>query len=105
MKKVYVGNMSYKADENDLNELFGEFGEVVSANVIKDKFSGRSKGFGFVEFDTPQQAQAALKLDGQEFMGRALKVNLAKEERSRQDRPHRSGGGFRGGERNFDRRD
>lgn len=84
-KKIYVGNMSYDNDEETLNELFSEFGEVVSAKVIVDQYSGRSKGFGFVEMATEDEAQAAIAaLNGKEVSGRNLKVNEAT------DKPKRS---------------
>jgi RNA recognition motif-containing protein len=86
-KKIYVGNMSYDNDEETLNEMFSEFGEVVSAKVIVDQYSGRSKGFGFVEMATEDEAQAAIAaLNGKEVSGRNLKVNEAT------DKPKRSTG-------------
>jgi cold-inducible RNA-binding protein len=90
-KKLYVGNLAYEVTSDDLAELFKPFGTVESANVIQDRDTGRSKGFGFVEMSTDEEAQAAIKaLDGQEKGGRNLKVNEAKP---REDR----GGGGRGG--------
>jgi len=83
-KKLYVGNLSYGTTDSDLEKLFEPHGAVQSAQVIMDRESGRSKGFGFVEMDNGDQAQAAIKaLNGQEVGGRALTVN---EARPRQDR-------------------
>jgi len=90
-KKLYVGNMSYDMTDSDLQQMFGEFGTVQSAQVIMDRDSGRSKGFGFVEMASAEQAQAAMDaLNGKEVNGRALAVN---EARPREDRGGRSGGG------------
>jgi RNA recognition motif-containing protein len=89
--KLYVGNLPYTTVDADLENLFSQAGTVKSAQVIKDRVSGRSKGFGFVEMSTADEAQAAInKFNGQDFSGRALTVNLA---RPREERP----GGFRGG--------
>ena len=94
-KKVYVGNLSYGTTDSDLRTMFEEFGSVESAQVIMDRESGRSKGFGFVEMGSDQEAQAAINaLNGREVDGRALTVNEAKP---REDRGGRSGGGGRGG--------
>lgn len=82
--KLYVGNLSFKAREEDLNELFGQYGTVTSAKVITDRETGRSRGFGFVEYETPEEAQKAIEeLDGKESLGRNLRVNIA------QDKPRR----------------
>lgn len=90
--KLYVGNMSYDTSGADLEQLFGEFGTVRSAQVITDRDTGRSKGFGFVEMSSDQEAQAAIAaLNGKEVDGRELKVNEA------QPRPAGGGGGYRGG--------
>jgi len=94
-KKVYVGNLSYGTTDSDLQKMFEEFGTVESAQVIMDRESGRSKGFGFVEMGSQQEAEAAIKaLNGKDMDGRALTVNEAKP---REDRGGRSGGGGRGG--------
>ena len=91
-KKLYVGNLSYEVTGSDLEKMFGPHGTVESAQVISDRETGRSKGFGFVEMGSSDQAQAAIKaLNGQESNGRALTVNEAKP------REERSGGG--GGKR------
>lgn len=94
-KKLYVGNLSYGTTDSDLQGMFEEFGTVESAQVIIDRDSGRSKGFGFVEMRSDQEAQAAINaLNGKEVDGRSLTVN---EARPREDRGGRSGGGGRGG--------
>ena len=91
-KKLYVGNLSYDTSDSDLRTLFEQHGSVESAQVIMDRDSGRSKGFGFVEMSIAQQADAAISaLNGKEVDGRALTVN---EARPREDR---GGGGGRGG--------
>lgn len=93
-KKLYVGNLSYGVSSSDLEQLFASFGAVQSAQVITDRASGRSKGFGFVEMGTEEAAQAAIRgLHGQEHDGRPLTVNEAKP---REDRGG-GGGGGRGG--------
>ena len=76
---LYVGNLAYHVTEEDLQTMFSEFGEVVSVNIIKDKYSGQSKGFGFVDMPNNSEADKAIKaLNGTEFMGRRIKVNQAK---------------------------
>ena len=90
-KKLYVGNLSYDTTDSDLQGMFEEFGTVQSAQVITDRDTGRSKGFGFVEMSSDQEAQAAINaLNGKEVDGRALTVN---EARPREDRGGRPGGG------------
>ncbi|MDZ7682469.1 MAG: RNA-binding protein [Fodinibius sp.] len=80
---IYVGNLSYKVSDQELQEMFVEFGEVTSAKVIKDRETGRSKGFGFVEMTSDEDAQAAIdELDGAEIDGRTLKVNKARPKES-----------------------
>ena len=84
---IYVGNLSYDCTDEILNEMFGAFGEVTSASVIKDRSTGRSKGFGFVEMTSDEHAQAAIAdIDGKEIDGRTLKVSEAKP---RTERPQR----------------
>jgi RNA recognition motif-containing protein len=91
-KKLYVGNLTYNVNQTDLEELFSQFGTVQSAQVIIDRDTNRSKGFGFVEMDTEAQAQAAIEgLHDKEYEGRRLTVNEAKP------REDRGGGGYRGG--------
>ncbi|PIE97646.1 MAG: RNA-binding protein [Treponema sp.] len=81
--KIYVGNLNYGTTEGQLSELFGQYGEVVSVAIIKDKFTGRSKGFGFIEMAEGDSAEAAIsELNEKEFDGRNLRVNVA-QERSR----------------------
>jgi len=93
-KKLYVGNLSYQVDSSELEQLFAAHGTVVSAQIINDRDTGRSKGFGFVEMGTDEEAQAAIAgLNGQEHNGRALTVN---EARPREDRGGGGGGGGRG---------
>ena len=91
-KKLYVGNLSYTVSNRDLETMFAAHGTVESANVIMDRDTGRSKGFGFVEMGTDQQAKAAIAaLHGKDFEGRDLTVNEARP------REERAGGGFGGG--------
>ena len=79
MQKLYVGNISFRMADQDLTDLFGQKGEVLSAKIIMDRDSGRSKGFGFVEMESGEAGQAAIdNLDGKDFGGRDLKVNEAK---------------------------
>jgi len=95
---IYVGNISHQTTEGDLRQVFEGFGKVESVAIIKDKLSGESRGFGFVEMPTQAEAMAAISgLDGTELGGRSLKVN---EARAREDHggggPRRGGGGGRG---------
>ena len=91
--KLYVGNLSYDATEEDLKELFGQAGTVTSVVVIKDRETGRSKGFGFVEMGTDADAQAAIaKFHNFDFQNRPLTVNIARPREA-------GGGGARGGDR------
>ena len=90
-KKLYVGNLSYSVDSSELEQLFGQHGQVVSAQIINDRDTGRSKGFGFVEMANDDEATAAIAaLNGQQHGGRALTVN---EARPREDRGGGGGGG------------
>ena len=94
-KKLYVGNLSYQVDSSELEQLFGAHGQVLSAQVINDRDTGRSKGFGFVEMANDNEAEAAIAaLNGQQHNGRALTVN---EARPREDRGGGGGGGGYGG--------
>jgi RNA recognition motif-containing protein len=96
---IYVGNLSYGVDDGALQAAFGEFGQVASAQVVKDKETGRSRGFGFIEMPVQAEAEAAIKaLNGKELDGRAISVN---EARPKPDRGGRGGGG--GGDRGGDR--
>ena len=93
--KLYVGNLPYAVRDNDLQQQFGQFGNVVSAKVMMERDTGRSKGFGFVEMGSEAEAQAAINgLHGHDMGGRALVVN---EARPMEPRPPRSGGGGFGG--------
>jgi RNA recognition motif-containing protein len=84
---LYVGNLSYSVTEEDLKEAFSEFGELESVNIIKDKYSGQSKGFGFVEMPDNAEADKAIKaLNGNDLKGRAIKVNQAKPRGERSSR-------------------
>lgn len=89
---IYVGNLSTEATEDDLRQAFEGFGQVTSVNIIKDKFSGESRGFGFVEMSSKEEAQAAISgLNGKQMHNRSLNVNEA--------RPRTDGGGGGGGGR------
>jgi RNA recognition motif-containing protein len=93
--KLYVGNLSYNVTSSQLEELFSQHGTVQSAEVIQDRDTGRSKGFGFVQMGSDEEAQGAISaLNGQEHDGRALTVNEAKP---REERPRGGGGGYGGG--------
>lgn len=98
MKKLYVGNLPYNATEEGLTTAFSQYGNVTSVVLIKDRETGRQKGFGFVEFENAAEAENALALDGVEFGGRAMKVSLARERTpgapmgGGSDRPRRSMG-------------
>jgi len=101
---IYVGNLSHEVTEEDLRVAFEPFGQVESATIIKDKYSGESKGFGFVEMLSKAEAQSAIDgLNGKELKGRTLKVNEARPRtESRRGRGERGGGrGERGGGRRF----
>ena len=94
-KRLYVGNLSYSVTSPDLQQLFSQFGQVVNATVMQDRETGRSKGFGFVEMSTDQEAQAAIDgLHNTQQGGRPLTVN---EARPKEDRPRGGGGGGYGG--------
>ena len=93
-KKLYVGNLTYGVSSSDLEQMFTPFGQVQSAQVIEDRDTGRSKGFGFVEMSSDAEAQAAIQgLNDHEYGGRRLMVN---EARPRENRPGGGGGGGRG---------
>ena len=107
--KLYVGNLSYKSIEEELQRHFAQAGKVTSASIIKDRDTGRSKGFGFIEMETDSEAQQAIDMfNGKQFQDRALTVNLARPREERGSgggggggRPPRSSGG--GGNRYNDR--
>lgn len=93
--KIYVSGLAYSIDDDELKEAFSQYGEVTFVRVIKDRDSGQSRGFGFVEFATDEQAQAAIDgMNDQEISGRKVRVSIAKERAPRSD-----GGGHRGGDR------
>ena len=102
---IYVGNLSYDVTEEDLKQAFEAFGQVESTKVIKDFYSGKSRGFGFVEMPSKEEGQSAVeKLDGTDLKGRTLKVNEARP-RSEGGGGRRGGGGGGGGNRGYgDRR-
>ena len=92
---IYVGNLSFDATEDDIEQTFAEFGEVSSVNIIKDRETGRSRGFAFVEMSDGEQAKEAIeKVNLTEIAGRSVTVN---EARPKSDRPRRGGGGGGGG--------
>lgn len=92
MNKIYVGNLPFRLTDDEFSEFFGAYGDVQSANIIRDRATGRSKGFGFVEFASDDQANAAVEqANGQELDGRQLRVSIANEQQG--------GRGGRGGRR------
>ena len=96
--KLYVGGLPYSTQEDALKELFAQAGSVVSAVIIMDKMSGRSKGFGFVEMATQEEASKAISMfNDQEFEGRKLTVNEARPMEARPPRTGGNGGGYGGG--------
>ncbi|HET7302377.1 MAG TPA: RNA-binding protein [Candidatus Saccharimonadales bacterium] len=98
--KLFVGKLSFNSTNDSLQALFSQYGKVTSAQIIMDRDTNRSKGFGFVEMEDQAEAQAAINaLDGKEFEGRIIVVNVAKP---REDRPQFGGGG--GGRGGFQRR-
>ena len=101
MNKIYVGNLPYSTAEKDLEELFSQYGNIVELVIIRDNYSNRSKGFGFITFDNEHSVDDALSMNEKEFMGRNLIVNIAKPRKEGGGRGGRSGGGGRGG---FDRK-
>lgn len=104
-KKIYVGNLPYTASNEDLSTVFSDFGNVESAKIITDRDTGRSKGFGFVEMSSDDEAEQAIEaLNGKDFQGRNITVNEAKPQAPRESRGGgfggpRGGGGGRGGPR------
>jgi RNA recognition motif-containing protein len=96
-KKIYVGNLSFSVNDEELQHAFSSFGNVTSARIVIDKMSGRSKGFGFVEIEDDAAADSAIsKMDGQEIGGRPVRVSEAKPQEDRPRGPRREGG-FGGG--------
>ena len=100
--KLYVGNLSFNATEDDVKPLFQKYGTVVEVNLVRDRYSGQSKGFAFVQMASGSEAQKALELNGQEFMGRSLTVS---EARPKQDSQNRGKGGFDRGRGGYGKRD
>lgn len=99
-KKLYVGGLPYATTDNELRDAFSQAGNVESATIIMDRMSGRSKGFGFVEMSTDEEAQAAIEMwNGKDFGGRSLTVNEARPMEERPRRDFNRGGGDRGGDR------
>ncbi|MCK4850509.1 MAG: RNA-binding protein [Phycisphaerae bacterium] len=97
MTNIYVGNLSFDVTDASLQEAFAAFGAVDKANVVTDRMTGRSRGFGFVEMGNDEEAKAAIEgLNGSDLGGRTITVNLAKP---REDRPRGGGGGGGGGRR------
>jgi RNA recognition motif-containing protein len=88
--RLFVGNLSYRTLESDLQDHFGQAGVVTSANLMLDKYTGKSRGFAFVEYATSEEANRAVEMfHGKEFQGRALTVNIARPREERADRPPR----------------
>mgnify|MGYP003477862406 CR=1 FL=1 len=97
--KLFVGNLSFKITENDLQDAFAAYGSVVETNLMMDRMSGRPRGFAFVTMSSEEEAQKAIEaLNGKELDGRALTVNVA---RPREERPPGGGGGSRGPRRDY----
>jgi RNA recognition motif-containing protein len=96
--RLFVGNLSYNTIENDIHDLFGQAGNVTSVNLMMDKFTGKSRGFAFVEYGSPEEATKAVEMfNGKDFQGRPLTVNIAQP---REERAPRSN--FRAGDRGGD---
>jgi RNA recognition motif-containing protein len=96
--KLYVGNLSFNTSTQDLEEMFGESGTVISSNIIEDRETGRSRGFGFIEMSSNEEAQSAISaLNGKEVDGRALTVNEAKPREERGGSRSGGRGGYGGG--------
>jgi len=89
--KLFVGGLSWNTTSDGLRDAFASFGDVKEAKVVTDRETGRSRGFGFVTFETPEQAQNALSMDGQQLDGRTIRADIA------QDKPRSGGGGGYGG--------
>lgn len=98
MNKIYIGNLSYKTTEADLRNTFAQFGNIQDVVVIKERETGRSKGFGFITFESKADADKALSMDGKELDTRTLRVNIAKERQPGEGGGREGGGaGGRGG--------
>jgi len=95
---IYVGNLVFDVSEDDLKEAFEQFGEITEVRLIMDKYSGKSKGFGFIEMPSKEEAEKAIEeMNGKEFKGRAMNVNEAKPKTDRGGRGGGGRGGFGGG--------
>ena len=95
---IFVGNLNYAITEDDLKEIFEEYGELSSVKLITDKFTGKSKGFGFVEMSDAEEAKKAIEeLNGAEVEGRSMVVNESIEKKRDNNRGGGGGGGYRGG--------
>jgi len=99
MNKIYIGNLPFTTTEELLNEVFQEFGKITETALIRDRQTGNLKGFGFVTYASAEEAEKSLVMDGKEFGGRKIVVNIAKERVDR-PRPPRGGSGRSGGGRN-----
>ncbi|MDD4028496.1 MAG: RNA-binding protein [Caldisericia bacterium] len=98
---IYVGNLSFDTQDSDLRSAFEPFGEITTCNVIKDRMTNRSRGFGFVEMPNQEEALKAIEeLDGKNLQGREIRASEAKPRENRDRDRGNSGGGFRGGNRN-----
>ncbi len=96
--RLYVGNLGYDITNAELEQIFSQYGTVRSAEVVMERGTGRSKGFGFVEMSTDEEAQAAISaLEGKEMGGRRITVNIARPREERSSRPGGGGGGYQGG--------
>ena len=102
MNKIYVGNLHFQTTEQNLDDTFQQFGTIKEIAIIKDRYTNECRGFAFITFDTPESAQNALTLDGQELQGRAMKISIAKNEKKEDRRPpnnrfKRNNHGYSGG--------
>lgn len=105
MKKIFVGNLSWKATEEGLRKLFEDFGQVVSCKIITDQYTGKSKGFGFVEMADAEAAEKSIReLNDKPYLERNMRVSLAQERTERPPREGGGSGGYRGGDRGGDSR-
>lgn len=93
MNKIYIGNLPFQTTAQDLESNFQQFGKIKEVALIKDKYTNECKGFAFITFDTVESARNALALNGHEFQGRAMKVNIA-EDRRTDSRPRKSSQGY-----------
>jgi cold-inducible RNA-binding protein len=94
--KIYVGNLPFSANEQELGDMFSQYGQITECKLITDRYSGRSKGFAFITFNSSDEANAALVMNGNDMDGRNIRVNIA-EDRRRDDRAGSGDRGDRGG--------